>query len=324
MKKRKILVFYYSQSGQLKDVVDSVTAPLIDIGDIELFFEEISVQEEFKFPWGFFRFFDVFPECIALDAPPLNQPKSPTQKYDLIIFAYQVWFLSPSLPATALLQSDYATKVFKDTPVITLIGCRNMWLMAQEKVKKLLLDLGAIHIDNAVLVDRGGSIANFITVTRWLLTGKKNSLFGIFPKPGISPKDIKDAQRFGRAIIKGFEEEKDLKSQSMLQGYKAAEVDEKLIFSEKSGHRAFKVWSKLLRLIAPRKSILRYPFLLLFAVYLTIMIIIVVPIPMLIRFLISLSYNNKKNKSKEAIYFEAPSGSDNFNMNKIEMDNING
>lgn len=320
MDKKKVLVLYYSQSGQLKNIVDSVVSPLLQNSNIELTIEEYSTQEEFAFPWGFFRFFDAFPECIAMDAPELKPLQAQKQKYDLIVFAYQVWFLSPSLPATALLKSDFANEVFKDTPVITLIGCRNMWLMAQEKVKSSLASLGAKHIDNAVLVDQGGSIANFITVTRWLLTGKKDSLWGIFPIPGISDADIADASRFGYAINKGLQEDKELSNKPLLSGYKAAEVDEKLIFSEKSGHRAFKIWSRILRAIAPRKSKLRYPFLFCFAVYLTLMIIIVVPIPMLLRYLISMAYTNKKN-NEEKKYFEAPSGSEDFNIKKIEMDN---
>ncbi len=56
--------------------------------------------------------------------------------------AYQVWFLSPSLPVTAFLKSA-AAAVLKDTPVITFIACRNMWLSAQEKMKVMLRDAGA-------------------------------------------------------------------------------------------------------------------------------------------------------------------------------------
>ncbi|WP_233267327.1 hypothetical protein [Paraglaciecola sp. L3A3] len=56
----------------------------------------------------------------------------------MIILTYQVWFLSPSIPIASFLQSEPAKKLFKDTPVVTIIGCRGMWLMAQEKVKTLL------------------------------------------------------------------------------------------------------------------------------------------------------------------------------------------
>lgn len=81
----------------------------------------------------------------------------------------------PSQPITAFLQSEQAKKVLKDTPVITLIGCRNMWLMAQEKVKKLLAESEAKLIGNVVKVDQSNDWASFITTPLWMLTGKKKS-----------------------------------------------------------------------------------------------------------------------------------------------------
>lgn len=311
-KKKKILVLYYSQTGQLKKIVDSVIGPLNQSNNVEVIHEGISSTEEFDFPWSFFKFFDVFPECINLDAPVINQPKAKIQKYDLIIFAYQVWFLSPSLPATGFLQSEFAKSVFKDTPVMTLIGCRNMWLMAQEKVKTLLNDLGAKHIDNAVLIDRGGSLVNFITVTRWLLTGKKDRLFGVLPEPGVADKDIAEASRFGTAIKHAIEHDKEILNESLLKGYKAVEVDDKIIFSEKAGHRVFTIWAKVIRKIAPRKSKLRYPFLACFALYLVLAILVLVPIPMLIRTILTRITTNKTKTIRK--YYESPSGTDDYNL----------
>ncbi len=311
-KKKKILIIYYSQTGQLKNIVDSVIGPLNKSNNIEVTLEEISSTEKFDFPWSFFKFFDVFPECINLDAPAVNEPEAKRQKYDLIIFAYQAWFLSPSLPATGLLQSDFAKDVFQDTPVITLIGCRNMWLMAQEKVKGLLQQLKAIHIDNIVLIDQGGSLANFITVTRWLLTGKKNALWGVFPKPGISETDITQASRFGNAIKDALAKDKEKEGGALLRGHKAVSVDEKLILSEKAGQRIFVLWARLIRKIAPRKSKLRYPFLACFAIYLALAIILIVPISILIKIILSPITKNKTMKQKK--YFEYPSGADDFNL----------
>ncbi len=95
--------------------------------------------------------------------------------FDLIILAYTVWFLSPAIPISSFLKSSYAKKKFKDKPVITLIACRNMWIMAQEKVKVLLKELEATLIDNVVLIDKGSSLETFITTPRWMLTGKKDS-----------------------------------------------------------------------------------------------------------------------------------------------------
>jgi hypothetical protein len=85
---------------------------------------------------------------------------SKNSKYDLVIFAWQPWFLSPSIPATSLLHHPGFKAVIKDTPVITLIGARNMWLNAQEKVKMLLRQAGANWLATCVLTDRN---QNFIS-----------------------------------------------------------------------------------------------------------------------------------------------------------------
>ncbi len=313
MANKNVLVLYYSQTGQLERLVKSVINPLESCTSINVTLEEISPSEDFEFPWNFFKFFDAFPECVYMDAPPINQPKAEEKKYDLIILAYQVWFLSPSLPITGMLHSEFAKNVFQDTPVVTLIGCRNMWLMAQEKVKYTLKKLKARHIDNIVLVDQGGSLANFITVTRWLLTGKKDRYLGLFPKPGISDKDIDESSRFGYAIKDALENSENPITRSILEGYKAVTVDESLIFGEKSAHRMFKIWGKLFRAVAPRKSLKRYPLIIAFAIYLVLAIILIVPIPMLIKKV--LSPFKKNNTNNEKVYFEAPSGSGTFNLN---------
>ena len=50
-----------------------------------------------------------------------------------------------------LIDSLISKKKLKDKPIITLIGCRNMWIMAQEKMKKLIHNIGGKLIDNVVL-----------------------------------------------------------------------------------------------------------------------------------------------------------------------------
>ena len=158
MSAKKVLIVQYSQSGQLTDVVNSVTSPLAASDAVELHTLTLTPEKPYPFPWPLHRFFNIFPECIYLDPPalkPLIIDKD--QKFDLIILAYQVWFLAPSLPVTSFLKSEVGKRLLKDTPVITLIGCRNMWVMAQQAVVKLLKEANARLIDNVVLTDQVGA-----------------------------------------------------------------------------------------------------------------------------------------------------------------------
>ena len=94
-----------------------------------------------------------------------------------------------------------------------------MWLIAQEKMKALLDDLGARLIDNVVLADQGKSLYTFVTTPRWLLTGKKDA-FWFFPKAGIYEEEIASSSRFGArlcdALQKNEEQEKILEKQGFL------------------------------------------------------------------------------------------------------------
>ena len=64
---KKILVIYYSQSGQLKDITDSLTAPLLEAGNsVEKV--RINVANDYPFPWTGKAFFAVMPDCV-LEVP---------------------------------------------------------------------------------------------------------------------------------------------------------------------------------------------------------------------------------------------------------------
>ncbi len=303
----RILILYYSQTGQLTRAARSMLAPLQDRPDVELVWQEVLPQHPYPFPWGFFSFLDAFPESVYLD-PPALQPVSfdPDRRFDLVILAYQVWFLSPSLPITGFLKSP-AARVLKDTPVITLIGCRNMWLSAQEKMRAMLDSAGARLIDNVVLVDQGPPWATFVTTPRWLLTGKKAGFWGIFPPAGISDADIEGAQRFGRAIADSLHLLQSRPGSSLLSGLGAVKVNPGYIAGEKIAHRSFVLWGRLLRALGRPGSVSRRAVLLVYVVFLVGMILTVVPLGVLIRAL--LRPFMRRHMDAQVAQLEQPSGS---------------
>lgn len=138
--KKKVLVLYYSQSGQLKRVLDRLTEPIQLDDNVEITYCKIQLEQDFLFPWNKEDFFNVFPESFRQIAQPVIAPVDEilNTKYDLIILGYQVWYLSPSIPINSFLKSEYAQHIFANTPVVTVSGSRNMWVMAQEKMKKTI------------------------------------------------------------------------------------------------------------------------------------------------------------------------------------------
>jgi hypothetical protein len=273
---KRVLVVYFSQTGQLRRVAESVCAPLSADAAVQVDWLALEPERPYPFPWPLFQFLDQFPETTYLDPPPLKPWSTPAATYDLVI-------LSPAPPIAAFLKSEAGRRLLKGTPVITLIACRNMWLMAQETVKTLLADAGAKLGDHIALVERGNTLSSFITTPRWLLTGRTDSLWGMQP-PGIAASDIAAAGRFGHAI-----------------------VDDRLIASERIGQRSFRIWGKLLRAVGPQGSARRRPVLLLYMLVLITLIVTVVPASMLLRKLLHPLMARRLAQARAA--FERPSGS---------------
>lgn len=302
---KRVLVVYFSQSGQLARVVRRLVSPLAS-GDVELVEEVLRPRAPYPFPWPVRRFLDAMPETVLLE-PPALEPFSvrADERFDLVVLAYQVWFLAPAGPMTAFLKSDTGRRLLTGRPVVTAIACRNMWLAAQETVKRLIREAGGKLRDNVVFTDRGGTLATFITTPRWLLTGRRDGFWGL-PPAGVADEEIANADRFGRALLNALRSDRERETAPMLAGLGAARVDPRLILSERAGQRAFSFWSRLIRLGGPPGSATRIPLLALFCAYLVAMIITVVPASLLLQRLMR-PLLARRLESQQA-YFELPSG----------------
>ncbi len=297
-------MLYYSQSGQLENVMDRIVAPLLKSDDIECDYRQIKPVNPYPYPWPFYRFFNTFPEAVNLNGCEV-EPITVKREYDLIVLGYTVWFLSPSIPVAGFLKSEQAQRLFKDKPVVTVIACRDMWLIAQEKMKALLDDLGARLIDNVVMVDQGKSLYTFVTTPRWLLTGKKDA-FWFFPKAGVPEAAIAASLRFGERLAEALRKGEEQCRAPMLRNLGAVNVNGKLIASERIAHRSFLIWSKLIKKAGEPDSKGRNIVITIYAVFLLTLILTVVPLNLLIRKLI---YPFRKNTIDKAVtYYEQPSG----------------
>lgn len=308
----RILVLHYSQTGQLNDAVRSMMAPLQARGDVEVVWQELVPRQQYPFPWPLMQFFDTFPESVYMDAPP-NKPVDfdPDSRFDLVILAYQVWFLSPSLPFSAFLASPEA-RVLKDKPVITFIACRNMWLSAQQKMARKLDELGAHLIDNVVLIDHGPAWSTFITTPVWMLTGNKGPLWKIFPRAGVSEAEIRGASRFGKALADSLPLLQSTPPVPILTGLEAVRVNPRYIAGEKIAHRSFLIWGRLLRKLGSPGNPRRRAVLVIYILFLIVMILTVMPLGMIVRALLRPLMS--KQLDEQVRKLELPSGSSSERM----------
>lgn len=303
---KRILVVYFSQTGQLQRVAESLCAPLAADKDVRLTWLPLAPVKPYPFPWPFLEFFDQFPEAVQGIAPAI-QPLDVAEaaEFDLIILAYTVWYLSPAPPVAAFVKSELGRRLLKNRPVVTVIACRNMWLQAHEVMRGWLAEAGARHCDNVVLTDRGSALATFITTPRWMLTGRRDPLWG-FPAAGLTDADITATSRFGKALLSALREGR-ADGRPLLSGLGAASADERLIASERIGRRSFMIWSRLVRLAGPQGAPARKAVLAGYVVFLVAMILTVVPVTMALRALLRPLL--AKPLARLKAQYEQPSGS---------------
>lgn len=280
---KNVLVIHYSQSGQLTEILDNLTLPFTSDDEINVTHYTIEMEKEFPFPWDKSAFFNAFPESFLQIPAAIKAPSNAIleKQYDLIILGYQVWYLSPSIPVNSFLKSTFAKQIFKNTPVITVIGARNMWVKAQEKMKVLLNNLGANLVGNIALVDRNINHVSVVTIVHWMFSGEKTKYLGIFPKPGVSESEIKNASKFGNVIKQSLKNKNFNNLQDELLKLDAIEIRPFLVEMDKKANKMFKIWSKFI--INKKKS--REFWLKVFNVYLWVAIWLISPIVFILHLL---------------------------------------
>jgi len=292
---KRVLAIYFSQSGQLGEMIDNFCEPLIKAGaDVEKV--RIHLQEDFPFPWTTGRFFSVMPDCVNGVTSPVQLFTLQHESYDLVVLGWQAWFLSPSIPFNSLMQQPLIQQVLKNTPVITITGCRNMWVNAFIKVKTLVSNTGANHVATIALADNHLNLVSIFTIFHWMLRGTKTRYLNFFPLPGVSQKDIDNVTNFGATTLPHLQTNNwdGLKEQLVAQ--KAVALKHHLMFMEGKAGMMFNIWA---RVIAQKKN--KKGWLVAFKYYLLIALFIFAPIVFLVDLLIFKPFFSRLvRKKKEA------------------------
>ncbi|WP_379968146.1 dialkylrecorsinol condensing enzyme DarA [Epilithonimonas sp. UC225_85] len=293
---KNILVIYYSQTGQLEDIVKNIAKPFENNEQYKVTYYNIKLKEDFPFPWPGDVFFNTFPESYLQIPSEIFPPSDEVlnTKFDLILFGYQVWYLTPSIPIISFLKSGFAENILKDTPVVTISGTRNMWMLSQEKLKVYLKRMNAKLVGNIALVDRHDNYTSVLTILKWLTTGKKEKS-GLLPAAGISDEEINGAGKYGEIIKTHFESDdlEDLQPDLVKNG--AVEIRPFLVRVEKVGNKIFTVWSNLIiRKKEKRPLLIKF-----FKVYLMAAIWIISPIVLVFHILLAPFLFVKRRKQRE-------------------------
>ena len=293
---KKVLVLYYTQSGQLEEVVKSFTRSFIENGvTVELV--RVKPKQDFPFPWTAARFFDAMPESVLAKPVDLESIELKENKYDLVVFAYQPWFLSLSIPANSILQNVAIKGILKNTPVISLIAARNMWLNSQERLKKILQLNGANLVANIALIDKSANLVSAITIMYWMFTAKRDKYLGIFPKPGVLEQDVTNTEMYGKTVLEHLKTGNWAGLQQQLVNQGAVKIQPSLMFVEERAPRLFYIWANL---ITNSKN--RTLWVTVFKYYLLFALFIVAPIILAINALLFQPFMGKSIAAKKKYY----------------------
>ncbi|MBO9617792.1 MAG: hypothetical protein J7539_02045 [Niabella sp.] len=294
---KRILAVYYTQSGQTRQILDSFLQPMIAQG-AEIDYLQVRTQHTFPFPWSIPVFFDTVPESVEVIPTPLQPWTTRYDRYDLVVLAWQPWNLSPSIPMNSILQDERFKAIIKDTPLVSICGCRNMWINAMEKNKKLFAAAGTRHVGNIALVDRHLNHLSYITIFHWLGTGKKDRKWRIFPLPGVSDKDIAGAAVFGATVNDFLAAGNWENLQATLRDQKAVNVKYSLMFIERKAGKIFQKWVNIINK-HPQK---RKNILVAYKYYLAVALLLASPIILLVDLILMRPFNQKKIRQQLSYY----------------------
>ena len=297
---KEVLVIHYSQTGQLTTILENITSTLKG-EKINLSYYEIVPDPNFDFPWKPEKFYDSFPESFLQIPSKFQGPNQEVlnKNYDLVILGYQVWYLTPSIPISSFLKSDSAKKLLKNTPVVTVVACRNMWIQAQEKMKRLLLAVDANLVGHIALVDRHINHISVITIQHWMMSGRKDKFLGIFPKPGISDKDIDEAKKFGTPIKEALLSGHFGNLQTNLLELGALRVNPFLVRTDERGNVLFAKWANHIIKKGGPGTPERLKWIGFFKYYLLFAIWVIAPIVFIVFLLTYLPMTAKRNRERK-------------------------
>lgn len=280
----------YTQSGQLDEIAERFLLPFSSHSIDHVVIKPV---KPFPFPWTSAEFFDAMPETVLEEPIRLEPLNIPGNDYDLIILGYQPWFLSPSLPITALLKNDEFKAVVKGKPVVTVVGSRNMWINSQISVNRMVDQAGGKVVANVPFSDKSNNIVSAVSILYWMLSGRKERMLGIFPKPGVSDEDIAKAIEPGRIVLNYAErgEYTGLQEDIAEAGFISVPTD--ILFIEKRAKRLFRIWAGIIKRLG-KTSRSRKLWISIYKYYLIIALFIVAPIVLLLYYILVLPFVYKR------------------------------
>lgn len=193
----RVLIVYYSYSGQAPRVAKAITETLqaqgCSVTEAAIEFTDPRYTKNFesfpmKHPW-----LQVLRMLQAQLRRATGQIKVPAEAssgdYDLVILGSPTWWLTTSIPVRSYLKSPEGHATLDGTPFGSYVVCRRYWGNNQKTLKRLGSKAGGSWVDGHHFSYQGGQIRSLLSLVSYLGSGEyKPKYFGV----KIPPTNLSD------------------------------------------------------------------------------------------------------------------------------------
>jgi hypothetical protein len=205
MTPRRILILYYSQTGQTKMVLEVVRDELVK-AQHRVDMVRLEPLEDFRFPWSPLALLGLCLKTyaganlsVALKDLPQDVVREP---YDLVLVGYQPWFLTPSVPVRSFLDCAMS-ELLRGRNVVSVITARALWRRSYRVFAAKVASRGGRVVDSLVVQDPSRQPMNMVTTVFYLLTGRtldRGFFKRVFPPVGIGEGGLQQSRIFGEKL----------------------------------------------------------------------------------------------------------------------------
>ena len=212
----KVLLVYYSYTGQTQKVLDAAADVLRERG-CEVTLAPIEfVDPQYSEPFTRFPMRRVWPDMFSVfkaqgrgETGEIRTPDAVRAgDYDLVLFGSPTWWDTVSMPLRSFLVSKEAGPLLEGTPYAVVTVCRRLWRGNLEAVRELADKQGGRFVDSIHFEYPGGQLPSLLSLASYLGSGEyRDRYLGVkIPPTNISAAQVDQARAFaGRLADRLFD-----------------------------------------------------------------------------------------------------------------------
>lgn len=207
---RRVLLLYYSYTGQARKVLDAAGEVFrergFEVHTAPIEFTDPRYADRFsRFPmthvWR--DFIGMLPAQTMKATGGIRTPDEVRRgDYDLVCIGSPTWWRDVSMPLRSFLKSGEARPLLNGTPFAVFVVCRRYWRENLNAVRKLAEKAGGRYQGGIHFGYPGDQVRSMLSLTSYLGSGEyRESYLGMrIPATNISAAQLDEARRFAAGL----------------------------------------------------------------------------------------------------------------------------